>query len=43
MTRAIIVPPMPSPEALGELKQWLALTGSREDAMLERLIGAALE
>ena len=43
MTRVIIVPPMPSPEALGELKQWLALTGSREDAMLERLIGAALE
>ena len=43
MTRAIIVPPMPSPEALGELKQWLALTGSREDAALERLIGAALE
>ena len=43
MTRAIIVPPMPSPEALGELKQWLALTGSREDAMLERLIRASLE
>ena len=43
MTRAIIVPPSPAPEALGELKQWLALTGSREDAMLERLIGAALE
>ena len=43
MTRAIIVPPMPSPEALGELKQWLALTGSREDAALERLIAAALE
>ena len=43
MTRAIIVPPMPSPEALGELKQWLALTGSREDALLERLIGASLE
>ena len=43
MTRAIIVPPMPSPEALGELKQWLALTGSREDTALERLIGAALE
>ena len=43
MTRAIIVPPSPAPEALGELKQWLALTGAREDAMLERLIGAALE
>ena len=43
MTRAIIVPPTPVPEALGELKQWLALTGSREDAQLERLIGAALE
>lgn len=43
MTRVIIVPPSPAPEALGELKQWLALTGSREDAMLERLIGAALE
>ena len=43
MTRVIIVPPMPAPEALGELKQWLALTGTREDAMLERLIGAALE
>lgn len=43
MTRAIIVPPSSAPAALGELKQWLALTGAREDAMLERLIGAALE
>lgn len=43
MTRAIIVPPPPAPEALGELKQWLALTGTREDASLERLIGTALE
>ena len=43
MTRAIIVPPSPAPEALGELKQWLALTGTREDTMLERLIGASLE
>jgi uncharacterized phiE125 gp8 family phage protein len=43
MTRAIIVPPSPAPEALGELKQWLALTGTREDAMLDHLIGSALE
>ena len=43
MQRAIVVPPAPAPEALAELKQWLALTGPREDAALERLIGAALE
>lgn len=43
MKRAIIVPPAPAPEALAELKQWLGLSGTREDAALTRLIGAALD
>lgn len=43
MKRAFIVPPALGPEALAELKQWLALTGNREDALLETLLGAALE
>ena len=43
MKRAIIVPPAPAPEALAELKQWLGLSGPREDAALARLIGAALD
>jgi len=43
MKRAIVVPPAPAPDALAELKQWLALSGAREDALLERLIGAALD
>ena len=43
MQRAIVVPPAPAPEGLAELKQWLALTGSREDALLERLLGAAFD
>ncbi len=43
MQRVIIVPPAPAPEALAELKQWLGLSGPREDIALARLIGAALE
>lgn len=43
MKRAIIVSPVPAPEALAELKQWLGLSGPREDAALTRLIGAALD
>jgi len=43
MQRAIVVPPAPAPEALAELKQWLAITGAREDALLERLLGAAFD
>ena len=43
MKRAIIVPPAPAPEALAELKQWLGLSGPREDAALEHLLKAALE
>lgn len=43
MQRAIVVPPAPAPEALAELKQWLALSGSREDESLAHLIAAALE
>jgi len=43
MKRAIIVPPAPAPEALAELKQWLGLSGPREDTALARLIGAALD
>ena len=43
MKRAIIVPAAPSPVALAELKQWLAISGTREDALLATLIAAALE
>ena len=37
------MPPAPAPEALAELKQRLGLSGTREDAALTRLIGAALD
>lgn len=43
MKRAIIAPAAPAPEALAELKQWLAITTPREDESLARLIAAALE
>ena len=43
MKRAIIEPAVPAPEALAELKQWLAIATSREDPALERLVAAALE
>jgi uncharacterized phiE125 gp8 family phage protein len=43
MKRAIIAPPVLAPAALGELKDWLAITTSREDAALTGLLLAALE
>lgn len=43
MKRAIIVPAAPAPEALAELKQWLAITTTGDDASLQRLVAVALE
>ena len=43
MKRAIIVPPVLAPAALGELKEWLAITSSADDATLTDLLKAALE
>ena len=43
MKRAIIVPAAPTPEALAELKQWLAIASSRDDPGLARLIGTSLD
>lgn len=43
MKRAIIAPPVLAPAALGELKSWLAITISAEDAALTALLHAALE
>lgn len=43
MKRAIVVPPVLSPAALGELKAWLGVTTTRDDAELLALLGAALD
>jgi uncharacterized phiE125 gp8 family phage protein len=43
MKRAIIAPPALAPAALDELKQWLAITTTGEDAALGALLLAALE
>jgi uncharacterized phiE125 gp8 family phage protein len=43
MKRVIITPPVLAPAALGELKDWLAITTPRDDAALTHLLGAALE
>lgn len=43
MKRAIVAPPALSPAALSELKAWLGITTTREDAELTALLGAALE
>lgn len=43
MKRAITVPPVLAAEALDELKDWLAITTTRDDASLARLLRAALE
>jgi uncharacterized phiE125 gp8 family phage protein len=43
MKRAIIVPPVLAPAALGELKEWLAITSPGDDATLTDLLEAALE
>jgi len=43
MKRAIIAPPTLAPTALAELKAWLGISTSREDAELTGLIRTALE
>lgn len=43
MNRTILSPPVLAPEALGELKQWLAITTTREDSALTALLRAALD
>lgn len=43
MTRAIVVPPQLSAAALDELKAWLGITTSRDDAELVTLLHAALD
>lgn len=43
MKRAIVAPPALSPAALAELKAWLGISTTRDDAELTGLIGAALE
>jgi uncharacterized phiE125 gp8 family phage protein len=43
MKRAIVVPPALAPAALGELKDWLAITTATDDAALTALLLAALE
>ena len=43
MKRAIITPAPLSAQALDELKQWLAITGAREDAALDALLRASLD
>jgi uncharacterized phiE125 gp8 family phage protein len=43
MKRAIIAPPVLAPAALDELKDWLAITTSQDDAALAALLNAALE
>lgn len=41
--RAILVQPALAPGALEELKNWLAITGPREDSGLSALLAAAVE
>lgn len=43
MKRAIVAPPALSPAALSELKAWLGISTTRDDAELVALIKAALE
>jgi len=43
MKRAIIAPPALAPAALDELKDWLAITTTGDDAALAALLNAALE
>jgi uncharacterized phiE125 gp8 family phage protein len=43
MKRAILVPAALAPAALGELKDWLAITTPTDDAALAALLAAALE
>jgi uncharacterized phiE125 gp8 family phage protein len=43
MKRAIIAPPALAPAALDELKDWLAITTTHDDAALTALLNAALD
>jgi hypothetical protein len=43
MTRVIVTPPVLPPAALAELKDWLGITISADDAGLTSLLGAALD
>ena len=43
MKRAIVTPPVLSPAALAELKQWLGITTTQDDVPLTDLLRAALE
>ena len=43
MTRVIVTPPVLAPAALAELKDWLGITISADDAGLTSLLGTALE
>jgi len=43
MQRAIVTPAILPSAALAELKQWLAITSTREDAALTQLLRAALD
>jgi uncharacterized phiE125 gp8 family phage protein len=43
MKRLIVTPPALSPVALAELKHWLGITTSRDDAALTALLRAAME
>jgi uncharacterized phiE125 gp8 family phage protein len=43
MKRAIVTPPVLSPSALAELKQWLGITTTQDDTPLGNLLRAALE
>ncbi len=43
MNRTILTPPVLAPEALDELKAWLAITTPRDDAALFALLRAALD
>ncbi len=43
MMRVIITPPVLPPEALAELKQWLAVTTTQDDAELADLLAVAVD
>jgi uncharacterized phiE125 gp8 family phage protein len=43
MKRAILTPVEPTPAALADLKAWLGITATRDDAQLAGLLRAALE
>lgn len=43
MNRKLLIPPNVAPDALEELKQWLAITTTRDDAALTALLRSALD